>query len=290
MNGGKPHTRSISVVINTLNEEANLPYAIGSVRPWADEIVVVDMHSDDGTAALARELGARVFLHERMGFADPAREFAIAQTTGDWVLILDADELVPLPLSRRLREIGDGDEADVVLVPKLAYLLGEALHRTGWGLDQGRLPLFFRRGFLHTGATVHAFLHPVPNARVIALPARAELAIAHFNYLDLTDFIERLNRYTSIEAEQAIARGSRPRAWKALAAAARELVRRYLRQGGWRDGWRGLYLSLFMAFYRIAIVAKQEERARVGPRQTVEAHYREEKERLLRAYTEEGSR
>ena len=85
----------ISVVINTLNEERRLPYALRSVQDWVDEIVVVDTHSDDKTVEIAEEFGARIFTHERVGYADPARAFAFARATGDWILILDADELVP---------------------------------------------------------------------------------------------------------------------------------------------------------------------------------------------------
>jgi glycosyltransferase involved in cell wall biosynthesis len=83
------------VVINTLNEERRLPYALRSVQDWVDEIVVVDMHSDDKTVEIAEAFGARIFTHERVGYADPARAFAFARATGDWILILDADELVP---------------------------------------------------------------------------------------------------------------------------------------------------------------------------------------------------
>ncbi|PYU89881.1 MAG: glycosyltransferase family 2 protein, partial [Acidobacteria bacterium] len=112
----------ISVVVNTLNEEKNLPYALRSVRSWVDEIVVVDMHSQDRTVEIAREYGAKVYSHEPMGFVEPARAFAVAQAGGDWILILDADEVVPLLLSRRLREIARRDEADVVTLPRLNYL------------------------------------------------------------------------------------------------------------------------------------------------------------------------
>src|SRR5450759_1251360 len=98
--GGVMGTR-ISAVINTLNEERNLPFALRSVQDWVDEIVVVDMHSEDATRDIAKQYGARVFLHERLGYADPARAFALEQAVGDWILLIDADELIPAPLSER---------------------------------------------------------------------------------------------------------------------------------------------------------------------------------------------
>src|SRR5688572_12024024 len=96
--------KGISVVINTFNEEKNIERAIKSVA-WADEILVCDMHSDDNTAIIARKLGATVFLHKRVGFVEPARNFAISKASNDWILILDADEEIPGSLSDKFKEI-----------------------------------------------------------------------------------------------------------------------------------------------------------------------------------------
>ena len=92
----------ISVVINTLNEEKNLAYTLRSVQSWASEIIVVDMHSTDKTVEIAKTHGAKVFYHEPTGFVEPAQEFAVAQASHAWILLLDADEVVPKPLSERL--------------------------------------------------------------------------------------------------------------------------------------------------------------------------------------------
>ena len=86
---------TISVVINTLNEEKNLPRAVASVKSFADEIVVVDMESTDKTPELAKSLGAKVFTHKKTGYVEPARNFALRQAQCPWLFILDADEEVP---------------------------------------------------------------------------------------------------------------------------------------------------------------------------------------------------
>src|SRR6185436_15293575 len=98
-------TAGISVVVNTLDAERYLPYALRSVAPWATEMVVVDMASTDRTVAIARELGARVVPCARADCVEAARAFAVAQARAPWVLLLDADELVPVDLSRRLQAI-----------------------------------------------------------------------------------------------------------------------------------------------------------------------------------------
>src|SRR5512142_1439943 len=128
----------VSVVINTLNEESNLPYCLRSVAPWASDIVVVDMHSTDDTRKIAERYGARVFLHEPLGFADPARAFAVSKATHDWILVLDADELVSVALHDELLRIASADEADVVKIPRRNYMFGAPLADTGWAPARDR--------------------------------------------------------------------------------------------------------------------------------------------------------
>jgi glycosyltransferase involved in cell wall biosynthesis len=274
----------IAAVINTRNEEKNLPYALRSVRPWVDEIIVVDMHSEDRTVEVARSFGARTFLHEPLGFADPARAFALEQATQPWALILDADEMVPAPLAHALKRIAAEDRADVVVVSFLNYLFGSPLLHTGYGPHQTRHPRFFKRGSVEARPTVHRFLHPAPGARVHQMESSAGLAIVHFNYLNIAHYLEKLDRYTTIEAAQARQRGERASFFRALRAAAGELVGRYLLACGYRDGWRGALVAVMMAFYRLTTQAKLKELETAGPREATEAHYRAEAERVLAEY------
>ena len=139
----------ISVVINTLNEERNLGFALLSVYRWVDEIVVVDMHSDDRTVEIARQYNAKVYLHPRMNFADPVRHFAVGKASGDWILILDADEMVPKPLSEQLIEFSTEDRADIFMIPFINYLLGAPLQHTGWRECEDRHLRFFKERQSH---------------------------------------------------------------------------------------------------------------------------------------------
>ena len=279
----------ISVVVNTLNEERNLPHALRSVHAWADEIVVVDMYSQDRTAEIAAQFGAKVCLHKGPGFDFPPREFAVAQASGDWVLILDADELVPVALSRELRSITGAADADVVLVPRLNYLLGSPMMYSGWGPKEDAQPRFFKKGKIRASSIAHQDFTPAPGARTLKLRYNGNNAIIHFNYLDEVQFLEKLNRYTSIEAQQAWARGEQATPLRALVASAREFKLRFIEREGFRDGWRGFYLSLFMAFYRLATFAKMTELDRVGNREAVEAIYSREREKVLAEYETEAT-
>ncbi|HEX7091374.1 MAG TPA: glycosyltransferase family 2 protein [Longimicrobiales bacterium] len=275
----------ISAVVNTRNEERNLPFALGTVRPWVDEIVVVDMHSEDRTVEIARSFGAKVFTHERSDVVEPARAYAIAQATGEWILLLDADEMVPVALSRRLREIARRDEADVVRIPRVNHLLGAPLGHTGWGPRQDRHERFFKPGLLHASDRIHASLTPDPSARILDLEYAPGRALVHFNYVDVGHFLEKLNRYTSVEALQSFERGgAEPTGRRTLMRATKEFLRRYVKLRGYRDGWRGFHLSLFMAYYHVATDAKLKELHAGGGRDAVLATYRAEAERILEEY------
>src|SRR5258708_3812982 len=100
---------SISVVINTKNMAGTIGQAIKSVEGIADEVIIVDMMSSDDTVAIAKKNGAQVFNYtEDLGFADPARNFALSKAKSDWILVLDADEEVPEALGRLLKKISVG--------------------------------------------------------------------------------------------------------------------------------------------------------------------------------------
>ena len=276
--------QKISVVINTLNEEKNLPYALRSVSAWADEIVVVDMYSDDKTVEIAKEYGAKVFFHERIAAVEGARQFAIEQASNEWILILDADEMVPEPLSRLLMDIVAQDKADVVSIPRLNYLLGASLLHTGWGPGQDKQNRLFKKNKLILSSTIHNFLKPHDDAIVYELAYEVGIAIVHFNYINSAQFVEKLNRYTTVEAQQAFERGEhssyRTALWKML----KEFANRYFRKRGYLDGWRGFYLSLSMSFYRMVTFMKLKEIEVVGDAEKIRAIYRQESERFLEAY------
>ena len=273
--------------MNTWNEEHNLPWSLGSVQSWADEIVVVDMHSQDRTREVAESYGAKVYLHEWLGFSEPARAFAVAQAQGEFVLLLDADEMIPEPLSRALRQLADEGQFDIANIARSNYMFGERLEHTGWGAHQDRHLRFFRRGSLNTSATIHKFLHPAEGARIQQLKADPDLCIVHFNYNDVVQFIDKLNRYTTVEAKQAKERGQTETGWATTRHVLGELFRRYVKKGGYRDGWRGFYLSLLMALYRVGTAAKLAELNAGMGAEAARARYREIAEDVLRGYANE---
>jgi len=265
----------ISAVINTRNEEKNLPACLDSVA-WCDECVVVDMESEDATVAIAQSRGARVFSYPHLGYADPARAFAVQQARGSWMLSVDADELVPHTLAERLRAIAEADEYDAVAIPHKNFLLGEWVCHSGWWPDYHWR--FFRPSALRLSDQLHTA--PEVTGRRLTLPAVEALAIVHLHHADVTHFLERINRYTTHEAR------NHPtfRPSQLWLPPMRQFLSRYVRGKGYRAGYRGLFLALLMGFYDLAAAMKrweQRESARAG---APEDRYAAERAAVLAGY------
>ncbi len=122
----------ISVIVHTFNEERNIRNCLESVK-WADEIVIIDMYSEDRTVEIARGYTDKIYFFERKGYADPARQFGVDQASFKWILVVAADEMVPKRLSQRLKEIVEKDEADVVYILRKNYFFGKLLEKEGDG-------------------------------------------------------------------------------------------------------------------------------------------------------------
>lgn len=235
----------ISLVVSTLNEEANIGDCIRSAQGLADEIIVADMHSDDKTAEIARSLGAAVHLVERQPFVDPTRNFAISLATGDWILVLDADERLSPELITELREIALADKADVVKLHVETYMFGRHIRYSGWqGVYHYK---FFKKGFLkYSEVEVHERAAGTGRHLIID---REKGGVIHYNYRDFRHFIEKLNNYTDGEAVKLMRAGGRKTPLRGVYWGLRHFFRRYFLLSGYRDGTYGFILSVFMGFY-----------------------------------------
>jgi glycosyltransferase involved in cell wall biosynthesis len=279
---------SISAVIVTLNEEINITRAILSVKPWVDEVIVVDMMSDDRTVEMAGLLGAKVFNHPRVGFVEPARATAVGYALGEWIMILDADEMISFPLSSELRRIAQSDDADVCRVPRLNYILGRPMIHGPHAPDRDLQVRFFKKNRLRFSDRIHSFPEPEAGARVCTVLFAGNRAIHHFHAATATQLIDKMNRYTSTDADQLFRQGRPAAAWRLVIFPPAFFLRGYFVDRGWRDGWRGLYWAFLMAFYRLTRETKHLQLFEVGSASNSEAPYSSEADELLRAYSDSG--
>ena len=242
----------ISVVINTLNEEKNLPRTLASVKSLADEVVVVDMKSTDRTVEIAKKTGARVYEHKKTGYVEPARNFAIGKAVGNWVLVLDADEEIPLSLAIKLKKIADNPKVDYYRIPRKNIIFGKWMKHSRWWPDLNIR--FFKKGHVSWNEVIHSV--PMTQGAGADLPEKEEFAIIHHNYDSVEQYLERMNRYSDIQAKILIV-GKHKFIWKDLITKpANEFLSRYFAGEGYKDGLHGLALSFLQAFSEIIVYLK----------------------------------
>lgn len=274
----------ISAVINTRNEEQNIRYCLETLQ-WCDEIIVVDMESEDKTVEITKEYTDKIFNHPKVLAFDIARKFAVEQATGDWVLLIDADEMVPKSLALILKEIASKNQVDIVEIPFRHYIMGEWIRHSGWGYTP--LPRFFKRGKIVFCETIHNYMKKTDNAITFRIEPQNENCLFHFNYADSTHFIEKLNRYTSIEACQFYKQQVRFSYFRLIKAALREFYGRFIKWRGYKDGFRGFALSLMMSFYRALLYIKLWEKYEYK-KEPVKEKYHKIKLKILKGWEKKG--
>ncbi len=259
--GPRPAAARIVGVLCTFNEAHRIRDSLGSLVTWCDEVVVVDQHSTDATREIAADMGARVELHPNAGLPEPARDWARDHVEADWVVFLDADEMVPATLAAYLRRVLTVDSRfDVLLVPRLNIELGRWLRSAdSWPSRKARIA---RPQALDITTRIHRGMRPRPGARVGRIAADPALAIWHFHHADLATMVANVNRYTTIELDQTAPRRiRRPSAFELVARPGRWLWRNHVRQRGFRDGRAGLIVAVTRAYYQFLLVAKRWDRA-----------------------------
>ena len=242
----------LSVVIITFNEEANIGRTLASVQPLvADskgEIIVVDSGSTDRTVEIAKSFGAKVFVEEWKGYA-AQKNSAIDKATGGWILSLDADEEVSEGLMKEVEEIchgpaedGFGSE-DGYFLKRENQFLGHPLRHGGFWPDP-KLRMF-RRGMGRVqNRSVHETLQVTGRLGKLYYP------LIHHSYPTLCDYIDHMNRYSSLGAEMVVVKGKvRFSFVNIVLRPLFTFIYNYFFRLGFLDGREGLLLHLYHAVY-----------------------------------------
>jgi glycosyltransferase involved in cell wall biosynthesis len=235
----------LAVVVIVKNEERQIARCLESAA-WADELLIVDDDSTDRTVEIAQRYGARVIAHRSEGNFDRQRNIGIGAATADWVLQMDADEVIPPPLrqaiERALSGASDGAEAPVAYrIRRSNYFLGRRMRFGGWSTEG--VKLFRREKARYIGRSVHETLQV--DGPIGSLTADME----HYPFISLEQVIERTNRYTTVEAR--ILAEEQPRlprrtiAYQLLWRPVKIFWKSYVKRAGWRDGMHGLVFGLW---------------------------------------------
>jgi glycosyltransferase involved in cell wall biosynthesis len=265
---------TLSVVVITFNEQANLPRTLESVK-WAGEIVVVDSGSTDRTVEIARSYGAKVWVEPWKGFA-AQKNSAIQKTTGDWILSLDADEEVSSELRetladlvkgwscyRKYADLPSGDQnrqmGEAELSSTFGARFGENLHGAFINRRNLFLGRFIRHGGFYPDSKLRLFRRDKAqfearlvheDARINGVAGRLKGDLVHHAYPTLSGYIEHMNRYSSLGAEMAAQKGKRGFSFiNILLRPLFTFIYNYLFRFGFLDGREGLLLHLYHSVY-----------------------------------------
>ena len=238
---------TLSVILITRNEEANLADCLASLEGIAQQIVVVDTNSSDRTLDIAKSYGAVIAQPQDWPGFGPQKNRALDLATGEWVLSLDADErLTPALKSEIVTAIHDSAHVDCFAIPRLSWYCGRFIRHSGWNPDY--VDRLFKRGSARfSDDLVHERL--IPSGQV----AKLENPMLHYSFMNYSQVLQKIDRYSTASAEQAFAKGKTSTPLKAVLHGVWSFFRTYFLQAGFLDGPQGFTLAMSNAqgtYYR----------------------------------------
>lgn len=233
----------LTVLIPCKNERRNLPACIASVRALADEVLIADSGSTDGTLELVRRLGGCRIIEREYVHSGDFKNWAIPQASSPWVLVLDADERVPPALAHEIDQVLAGTpDHEGYWIGRQNYFLGHKIRFSGWQTDKV-LRLFRRDAGRYIGETDHAEIS-IASGRVGWLKERLE----HFAFRSYDEYFRKFDRYTSYQAHVWYRQGRRPSGLRLLTTGTLRFLHTYVIRLGILDGLAGLQVCMLTGF------------------------------------------
>ncbi len=235
----------LTVVIPTLNEQTDLPATLESAK-FAEEILVVDSGSSDETVKIAKKFKAKVITHPFIDYASQ-RNFADKQAIGDWILSVDADVIIPIPLAQEITSVISQDDSNLraYYIGRQNEIWGSVVKHADWGPNDDCHIRLYRKGSGYWQSNVHEqFVTALPNSKL-------KNYLYHLNYRTISEFIDKADQYSSLSADQ------RP---ISLWQAKYDFLKRYIYKLGFLDGLKGLFLCYLQSIYYLNLYIKQKSK------------------------------
>ena len=242
---------TLSIVITAYNEEKKIRVCLESAK-FADELIFVDNSSTDNTAKIAKEYTKHVYSQPNEPTKiDLQKNTGIEKATSDWVLVLDADEQISSELRKEIKEVLEDDpkELNGFWMPRKNIIFDKWIQHCGWYPD-------FQLRLFRKGKGKYEKVHYHEPIAVVGQTAKLREHLIHSNYERIGQVLHRnLQVYAPNEADELIRQGYSFNARDAIRLPIQEFLSRYFARQGYKDGFHGLMLSLFMAIYHFIIFA-----------------------------------
>ena len=242
----------LSVVILTKNEEERIEECLLSVSGWADEIIIVDDESIDATRKIASKYADKIVVR-KMEIEGKHRNWAYQQAKNIWVLSLDADERVTKELQEEISQaLENPGEFSAFTIPRRNFI-GKVWIKYGGWYPSPQLKLFRKDKFRWEEVQVH------PRAFLEGECGHLKSDLIHYSYKDISDFLNKLNRQTTLEVEKWISQDKEIRTGKFLWRSLDRFFRSYIKKQGFRDGFYGFVVAYFASLYQVLSLLKYKE-------------------------------
>ncbi len=240
----------LSAVLITKNEEHNIKNCVDHLIDWVDEIVVFDSGSTDNTTGILDGYNSskiKIRQIEWQGFAR-TKNLAVEAANGDWILSVDADEIITPDLRDEIRQLVGKAEQDGYLIPRLLYFCNRPV-RYGGSYPDYQLRLFRKSAGRFEETPVHEYV------KLGTRPGKLKNHMLHYSYRTMFDYWARLNRYTELDAEKKYQQGKRFKFFRIFVLQL-EIVKRLFLRLGILDGFPGIFYHIFSAVSSLVKYAK----------------------------------
>ncbi len=241
----------VTAIVPTFNEAANIVECLEALQ-WADEIIVVDSYSTDGTAELARPLATQVIQHEYK-YSAAQKNWILPQAAHDWIFLVDADERCTPELAAEVREVLSSPQCDAYWIYRRNFFLGKEIRHSGWNTD--KVIRLFKKELRYEDKHVHAEVL-VPSGNLGKLKAR----FLHYTIDTLDQFFEKRLRYAGWAANDLAKKCKTAGGGDIVGHGIANFLRMYVLRLGILDGTHGLVLALLYSFYTSAKYIRLWER------------------------------
>lgn len=241
----------LSVVILAKNEEKNIQRAIQSVK-FADEVIILDDNSQDGTLQIAKENGAVVYTRELNEDFAEQRNYGISKSTHDWILFIDADEELTNELQDEIKAVVQGNPHFLVYsIKRRDFWWGRELKygETQKVRNKGLIRLVKKGSGTWTG-TVHESFRTNESVGMF------EYFLNHYPHPTLKEFLQEINKYSSVRAKELFKAGKKTNSWEIICLPVGKFILSYIIYLGFLDGASGFAYSFMMSFHSFLVRAK----------------------------------
>ncbi len=253
--------KRISAVIACFNEERFLSSCLDSIKDFSKEIIIFNIgKKSKELEEIALKFNAKIINFSFTPYVEAIRNKMVKEATGEYVLVLDPDERLSEGLKRKLLQVCKEEKFDAVNIPRKNIIFGKWIRHTNWWPD--KQIRFFKKGKVFWTSKIHSY--PKVMGKILELEEREGYSIIHRQYENFSEFLQRQNRYSDIEAKNLFDEKAKISLINFFLWPAKVFLSRYIKHLGFLDGFNGFSLTYMMMIYKLMVLVKLWEKNKLS--------------------------